>query len=524
MKLLIVDDEIHKLRLLRAGIDWKQLGIDRVFTAYHAKGAREILREEEIDILICDVEMPETTGIELLSWIRSEKYAVETILLTDGVTYDCARMAVKLDAFAYLLKPVDTVELEEELRTLIGKIKLRKQEEENKAYGYYWIENQLLVKELFWKNVCLERIPNQPEEIEKKARSVNVSMDKDSRYKLVLITIRNLEELFQTWGEDLCQAAIQNLAQGVVKDNSDISQVIVIYTRVLVLLNESEFETFPEKCELLVLKCEEMLKAKILCYISKPVFCEEISGTYRTLLEYSKDDVLGQNTIIRVEHQKNKAAKEEILLPTQWSELLYAGHINMLITKVRHFLTGLARSDNLNEMNFRIFQQDMLQMFFTYMEKKELMAHELYENHEIYKSYKTAILSIDGMCHWIQKCVDFILKQTGHSTPSGSEQLIRLVKQHITADLRTEISREEIAARLNMNPDYINRVFKRETGMTMKEYSIHKRIQEAQTLLRTTSLTVSEVALSVGYDNFSYFIKLFKKQIGQTPGQYKKVE
>jgi len=468
MKLLIVDDEIHKLRLLRAGIDWKQLGIDRVFTAYHAKGAREILREEEIDILICDVEMPETTGIELLSWIRSEKYAVETILLTDGVTYDCARMAVKLDAFAYLLKPVDTVELEEELRTLIGKIKLRKQEEENKAYGYYWIENQLLVKELFWKNVCLERIPNQPEEIEKKARSVNVSMDKDSRYKLVLITIRNLEELFQTWGEDLCQAAIQNLAQGVVKDNSDISQVIV--------------------------------------------------------LEYSKDDVLGQNTIIRVEHQKNKAAKEEILLPTQWSELLYAGHINMLITKVRHFLTGLARSDNLNEMNFRIFQQDMLQMFFTYMEKKELMAHELYENHEIYKSYKTAILSIDGMCHWIQKCVDFILKQTGHSTPTGSEHLVRLVKQHITTDLRTEISREEIAARLNMNPDYINRVFKRETGMTMKEYSIHKRIQEAQTLLRTTSLTVSEVALSVGYDNFSYFIKLFKKQIGQTPGQYKKVE
>lgn len=155
---------------------------------------------------------------------------------------------------------------------MVGKIKLRKQEEENKAYGYYWIENQLLVKELFWKNVCLERIPNQPEEIEKKARSVNVSMDKDSRYKLVLITIRNLEELFQTWGEDLCQAAIQNLAQGVVKDNSDISQVIVIYTRVLVILNESEFETFPEKCELLVLKCEEMLKAKILCYISKPVF------------------------------------------------------------------------------------------------------------------------------------------------------------------------------------------------------------------------------------------------------------
>jgi len=524
MKLLITDDNIHELRLLRTGIDWKRLGIGRVFTAYHAKGAQEILKEEEIDILICDVEMPETTGIELLSWLRSEKYVVETILMTDRVTYSCARMAVKLDAFDYLLKPVDTAELERELQKLIGKIKLKKQDEEKKTYSYYWTENQMLVKELFWKNVCLERIPNQPEEIEKKARSVNVSVDKDSRCKLVLITIRNLDELFQTWGEDLCQAAIQNLAQGIVKDNSDVSQVIVIYTRVLIILNESEFETFPEKCEILALKCEEMLKAKILCYISKPIFCDDISETYRMLLKYSKDDVLGQNTIIQVEHQKNKAAKEEILLPTQWSELLYAGHIDMLLTKVRHFLTSLAHSDNLNEMNFRIFQQDMLQMFFTYMEKKELMAHELYENHEIYKSYKTAILSIDGMCHWIQKCVDFILQRTGGSALTGSEQLVQLVKQHITADLRDEVSRKEIAARLNMNPDYINRLFKHETGMTMKEYTIHKRIQKAQTLLRTTGLTVSEVALNVGYDNFSYFIKLFKKQTGQTPGQYKKVE
>ena len=522
MKLLIVDDVVQELRALKNAIEWKRLGVNQVFTSYNVDSAWDIIKENQIDILICDIEMPEHTGIDLLQRIREHKYPIETILLTEQGEYQYARMAVKLDAFDYLLKPIEFRTLEKELHTLIAKIKQERQEEEKKSYGNYWIENQMLVKELFWKNVCLERIVNQPEEIEKKAKSVNVSVDKDSHYKLVLITIKNLEELYQKWGEDLCHAAVQNLAQGIVKNNSDISQVIVIYTRVIIILNENEFDVFTEKCEMLVSKCKEMLEAIILCYISKPVYCEEFSDTYRMLLKYSKDDVLGQNNIIEVDNPKHNTAKEEILLPTQWSELLYAGHMKTLILKVRHFLTDLARNNNLNEMNFRIFQQDMLQMFFTFMEKKELKAHELYENHEIYKSYKTAILSIDGMCLWIQKCVDFIMQGTNRGTSTGKDRLVYLVQKYITSDLKTEITREMIGRILNMNPDYVNRVFKQETGMTIKEYTIHKRIQKAQELLTTTDLTISEVAMSVGYDNFSYFIKLFKKQTQYTPKQYKK--
>lgn len=524
MNLLLVDDDIPALRSLKAALDWKTLDIDRVFTAYHAQSACDLIKEETIDIMICDVEMPKTSGIDLLKWIREQKYPIETILLTDDAKYQTAREAVKLNAYDYLRKPVDLPELEHELRVLTGIIRDKKQEEEKKNYGAYWIENQLLVKELFWKNVCLERISNQPEEIERKAKSVNVAIDKDSRYQLVLITIKNLEELFAVWGEDLCQAAIQNLAQGLVKENSDISQVIVIYTRVVLILKEEEFDSFPEKCQLLVLKCREMLGAKILCYISQPVYCEELSATYNMLLEYSKDDVLGQKSIIEVKKPEKKARKEEIVLPTQWNELLYGGNIELLISKVRHFLTELAQKDSLNEMSFRIFQQDMLQLFFTYMEKKGLKAHELYENHEIYKSYKTAILSIDGMCQWIRKCTDFIRQGQSSSLDGGGDRIVQMVKQYISSDLKTEISREQIAHVLNMNPDYINRIFKKETGMTVKEYTIHKRIQEAKSLLKTTKLTVSEISLAVGYDNFSYFIKLFKKQTGYTPMQYRKVE
>jgi len=92
----------------------------------------------------------------------------------------------------------------------------------------------------------------------------------------------------------------------------------------------------------------------------------------------------------------------------------------------------------------------------------------------------------------------------------------------IKENLKTGISRKEIARELNLNPDYVNRIFKKETGMTVKEYAIKKRMKQAEHLLKHSDLPVSGIAAEVGYDNFSHFIRMFRKETGYTPKQYKK--
>jgi two-component system response regulator YesN len=70
---------------------------------------------------------------------------------------------------------------------------------------------------------------------------------------------------------------------------------------------------------------------------------------------------------------------------------------------------------------------------------------------------------------------------------------------------------------VHLNADYLTRIFKKETGSTVKEYITSEKMKEAKRLLRTTQLPVSFIAAKLGYCNFSHFSYTFKKVMGYTP-------
>ncbi len=94
---------------------------------------------------------------------------------------------------------------------------------------------------------------------------------------------------------------------------------------------------------------------------------------------------------------------------------------------------------------------------------------------------------------------------------------ITLIQYDLTADL----SLAAIAARLNVNASYLSDLFHREYGMTLTEYVVKERIDNAVHLLKNTKKTVQEVAAECGILDASYFTKLFKKHIGMTPNKYR---
>ena len=79
------------------------------------------------------------------------------------------------------------------------------------------------------------------------------------------------------------------------------------HTRVVVILDEREGERFREVGPRLVERCQEMLGAQILCYVSENIFCEEMEKTYSGLLRFSKDDVLCQESIQYVKKSRYAA-------------------------------------------------------------------------------------------------------------------------------------------------------------------------------------------------------------------------
>ncbi len=97
-------------------------------------------------------------------------------------------------------------------------------------------------------------------------------------------------------------------------------------------------------------------------------------------------------------------------------------------------------------------------------------------------------------------------------------KIIPYIKEHYTE----MITVTEIAEYAALNPQYMMRLFKKEKGDSILEYVTGLRLELAKELLRKTELTNEQVADKVGYATSNYFIKLFKKNYGMTPREFRK--
>lgn len=114
--LLMVDDDILFLEVIENRMDFARLGFSRVLTARNATLAMDILEREQVDVLLCDIEMPGKTGLDLIRWLVERHYPAVVLLLTCHPSFTYAKEAIGLDVFDYLLKPIRIEVLEERVQ------------------------------------------------------------------------------------------------------------------------------------------------------------------------------------------------------------------------------------------------------------------------------------------------------------------------------------------------------------------------------------------------------------------------
>lgn len=110
-------------------------------------------------------------------------------------------------------------------------------------------------------------------------------------------------------------------------------------------------------------------------------------------------------------------------------------------------------------------------------------------------------------------------------SPKGKDSLEKLkqVIEYIHKNLAQPLSLQALAELCFMSPGYFCRYFKQEIGKTPIAFINECRIEKACELLSQSNLPVSQIALSVGFDNFSYFIRKFRQYKGVSPGKYREV-
>lgn len=118
------------------------------------------------------------------------------------------------------------------------------------------------------------------------------------------------------------------------------------------------------------------------------------------------------------------------------------------------------------------------------------------------------------------KLAGMIISVTPQKAASEADTLSENIKSYLRRHYNENVTVRDIAAALYMNSHYLGEYFKRNNGISVKDYLLNLRMQRAFSLLREGNMTVSQVSESVGFDTVQYFSTKFKAYYGFSPAKY----
>jgi two-component system, response regulator YesN len=527
MNALLVDDDYFVLTALEKRIDWHALQIDKVYTASNVAGARDIVMQHGIDILVSDIDMPQGSGLELLAWIREENYDIQTIFLTNYADFNYAQKAIELQSFEYFLKPIEFDKLMLILHKAVARARKHRNNEKAIKEGYFWQKNQAKVLEHFWRKLveASASYPMRPADLVRSIEEQHLPYRTNDSFQTLFIHMFPYNGSLGDKEKGLFDFALLNvLYESFQSPGFTIETIFEIKRNNWIAVLKWDQPAEPGKVEALsasfIPKANLYLKADVCCTIASIGRLEDVSGIVKRLLNMNEEIVKRRNQTF---HADNFAQEPVDYVPPNLSrleELLKANRPDDLLAETSHYLQDNLNRQTLNVSVLSLFRLDIVQLVYAFLKAKGIEAHKLYVGRRNDRLLEHSLDSIEDMEAYLSYLVNTAMDYRNFTEQPKS--IVEQIKQHIHSHCRDDLTRNHLAEIVYLHPDYLARLFKKETGISLGNYIIHARIAAARHLLETTNLSVQAVAQGVGYANYSYFSKLFKLEVGVSPNEYKR--
>ena len=191
--------------------------------------------------------------------------------------------------------------------------------------------------------------------------------------------------------------------------------------------------------------------------------------------------------------------------------------------RILHYLKQvfdeLSGYKKLNLHSLYLMKQEIVQVVYGDLMKHGIQATKLFYDEVSIKISNHAMDSTVDMIRW----VNYLLEKTFEYEEEvrKAATIIDRINEYIHEHYAQEIGRNEIAGEFFLTPEYLAKLYKKKTGISLKDYINEYRILKAKELLKAEDSNISKIAEAVGFDNFSYFSTLFKKLTGVSPKDYK---
>lgn len=505
MKIVVIEDEIRIREGLCRLIDKLNDGYEVAGTAENGQDGYELVRRVRPEIIITDIKMPLMDGLEMLTALYGEGCESKAIVLSAYSEFDYARQAMRLGVQEYLLKPIVVGDISDALLRVSEQIRRENAREkltidgmEQIFGGILWggMEADDALEELLYQQysvpagmcysvLCLylgafykpykEQVKRDVRELlERKDRPSYECLESEREQMLVVLLYRyQASHVLERWIQQamLGQSGIRH-CEGMgwtadVKLGSLRERFLQLCSHMEwnISLGDEVLISYPKVTGIQTSPCiypidvENQVKIHI---------CSDDSGGLKKDIE----DFCGY------------FKKGRVYEPRQIKEC-YVRFMWAVINVAKE--TGMLGHEELE-------QQTLLERIMGAKTQGEL-----------------------------ERTVSALAKKIrGMEETDGVHLTVKRAQSLIQEFYQSGITLEEIAAKLNITPEYLGTLFHRELGVNFSSYMKNFRITRAKELLIGTQMKLYEISDKVGYSDPKYFSRVFREVTGQLPADYRK--
>lgn len=515
MNILLTDDDNLVLQEVKEIIERRVPQIEKIYIASCIAEAQKVLQTVSVQIMLCDIEMPGGSGLDLLAWVREEALSLPCIFLTNYADFSYARQAIRLNSMEYLLKPIEEEQLCQAVYSAIERVAKQRQDEQARRY---WLDTGKEAKDNFWQRYFYgSRKPGDK-------TFHRFGYGEQDFFALAALKPSSLSTVEKLWGVDMFEYVLKNVLFELLDTTSfQVESVFCTPERLWMMVCRFSGSAAPaigaieEVMEQVKKVCQEKIHFDAICVVGVVCREQELRKQFIEMREMMENILETAERIRRLEDYKPKTYAYVTPDISLWESLLKEGQKQQLQVNIHSYVesrgTGIA-----SWQGVQAFRQDITQMFYSFLRSCGIQAHKLFAGKQAELLYQRACNSLQDMCLYC----DFMLSQVfwykeqleQPSTIMGT--VLDYVDKHYCED----ITRNDLSGMVYISPDYFSSLFKKETGCSLAQYLLEKRMEKAKSLLQS-EMSVKSAALQTGYSNFSYFSKVFRDTVGMSPMEYR---
>lgn len=526
-KVLVADDEYWTREKLRTMLDWKQYNIDFLEPAVDGEDVLNKIKENMPDILITDINMPFIDGVELVKLLK-EKYPEIVVFVISGYDdFDFVKNTLLSGAINYMLKPVTKIDLVNTISKALEIISNRKKEKQEQED----LRLQILKSSSMISDREFSLLVEKEEAIYTPTVMMNSNMD-FAGSSLMLIKIHNLSELSQEYHRDM-----NLLSYTIKKEIKEITgyEDLLIFNYIFrsnefIIITELDKMKLNRMAQIILKYFTGKTKSPISIIISEHSYSiESIHTAYiQSVSMLMTRKFKESNAILFCDNNNPELRKNVTNHITEEHEFqlkhLLKSRNQAGISRLVFDTIGLKNCD-VNGWSFLEVKQttkkicniliDYISNYKTHQEMVEI------ENLNELAEKTVESMRVENLCFVINEMIEFAMDMAKEEASGSIRDVVKQAVKYIDENYFEELTLLSLSQKYNVESSYFSKIFRQETGDNLMLYIAKKRIDKSKEHMIDPKISLTEIAFMVGYDEYTYFNRVFRKITGVSPSEYR---